>query len=149
MKFRNKKKSGFTLLEMLVVIAIAAMILSFIFVSIRSAKQKSRDSKRESDAKQLQSILSIYANDRGLYPTCAAETIINGSTDCLSTELVSSGAMQSNRLSTDPLQTGTCGGSNSYVYCYQSANGSTYTIRYSLETNTVPGKSAGWQTVNP
>ncbi len=147
-----KKNSGFTLLEMLVVTALAAMILSFVFVSIRSAKQKSRDTRREADVKQLQSILSIYVTNRGLYPVCATETIINGASDCFSSLLILSDAVQSNKLSTDPLAsaTGVCGAAGSYVYCYQSINNATsYIIRYSLETDSISGKSAGWQNVSP
>lgn len=147
-----KTKNGFTLLEMLVVTALAAMILSFVFVSVRSAKQKSRDSRREADIKQLQSILSIYVTNRGFYPACPAEVVINGASDCLSSVLILSDASQANKISTDPLgaSAGACGAVDSYVYCYQSTNNATsYTIRYALETNSISGKSAGWQSATP
>lgn len=143
---KNNRKSGFTLLEVLVVVAIAGMIMSFVMSSMTKAKQKSRDSRREQDMKQFQNALSLYVSNTGLYPICASEVIINGTTDCLSVALLTAQAMQG-RVPVDPLRgaTGTCGAAGSYVYCYQSANGFTYAIRYALETNEILGKSAGWQ----
>jgi hypothetical protein len=56
-------------------------------------------------------------------------------------------------LPSDPLggRMGICNLAGNYVYCYQSANGRSYTIHYLLETSSIPGKSAGIQTltVNP
>jgi len=143
---RKNKNKGFTILELLVVIAIAAMILSVVFSQMRATRQKSRDARREQDMKQLQDALAIHANNAFLYPVCPVEVVINGTSDCLSSALLSSKAMQG-RVSFDPLDTGggTCGGADSYVYCYQSANGASYSLRYRLETNAIPGKSAGWQ----
>ncbi len=146
------KKFGFTLLEMLVVVAIAAMLLSVTMASMRAAKQKSRDSRREEDIKQLQNALSIHATNAGLYPICATEVVVGSSGGaCLSDALISTQSSTQGRVPTDPLgaTSGTCGGAGSYVYCYQSTNGFTYTIRYDLETDNIPGKTAGWQTAAP
>lgn len=148
---KKNKKPGFTLLEVLVVVAIAAMLMSFTIASMRSAKQRNRDSRRESDIKQLQNALGIYATNTGLYPICTSEVVVASAGDtCLGPALISSQAMQGG-VPTDPLgvTSGTCGTAGSYVYCYQSVNGFTYTIRYALETNAISGKSAGWQTATP
>ncbi len=59
---------GFTLIELMVVIAIIAVLTSIISVSIASSKQKSRDSKRVADVKLIQLALSQYYNDNGMYP---------------------------------------------------------------------------------
>jgi len=148
---KKNSKSGFTLLEVLVVVAVMAMLMSFTMASMRRAKQKNRDSRREQDMKQLQNALAIYATNAGLYPICAAEVIVGSAGDtCIGPALLSIQAMQGG-VSTDPLglTTGICGGAGSYVYCYQSPSGFTYTIRYALETDTILGKSAGWQTLTP
>ncbi len=150
LKSQNLEK-GFTLLEVLVGVAIAAMIMSFTMASMRSAKQRNRDARRESDMKQLQNALGLYATNAGLYPICASEVVVGSAGDtCLTPALMSSQATQG-RVPTDPLGavSGACGGLSSYVYCYQSVNGFTYTIRYALETDTIPGKSIGWQTATP
>ncbi len=52
----------------MVVIAIIGMLTAIITVSLSSAKQKSRDSKRLADIKSIQLALSLYYNDNGFYP---------------------------------------------------------------------------------
>ncbi len=59
---------GFTLIELLVVIAIISMLMGIIMVSVSSARQKARDSKRVADLKTIQLALSLYYNDNGMYP---------------------------------------------------------------------------------
>jgi len=145
----QKKGDGFTLIELLIVTVILAVMLSVIFIFVNQARIKSRDAARENGIKQLQVALGLYANNKGFYPVCDPEIRINGVSDCLSVALLAELAVRGSS-QTDPLNTaGVCGESNVYVYCYWSATGSTYTIRYNLETNSILGKSAGWQNVNP
>jgi prepilin-type N-terminal cleavage/methylation domain-containing protein len=153
------RKKGFTLIELLVVIAIIGVLASIIMAAVSAnTRAKSRDARREHDMKTLQDALALYATDTRLYPVCTSEVIINGANDTagncgaatgVAQALINAGALS--RTPADPMGgvSGTCGGAGSYVYCYQSANGTTYTIRYALETNTIKGKTAGWQTVNP
>lgn len=143
------KKRGFTLLEILVVLAIVATLLSFMFISITGTREKSRDAKREQDIRQLKNALQLYITSVGIFPVCDPEEILNGTTDCLSTTLIPNGAIAV--ISDDPINSasGGCGDAGVYVYCYQSTNGSDYTIRYNLEGDEIQGKSAGWQSVTP
>ncbi|PIR69656.1 MAG: hypothetical protein COU47_02000 [Candidatus Niyogibacteria bacterium CG10_big_fil_rev_8_21_14_0_10_46_36] len=149
----HKKKNvmsagGFTILELLVVLAIIGMLASFVFVQTGGFRSNSRDANREESIKQLQNGLDLYHVTHLRYPICS-EVVINGTTDCLSAALVGDGAF--NAAPTDPLGpvTGTCGDPGDYVFCYESTDGVSYTIQYHLETDTVLGKSAGWQTVGP
>ncbi len=145
-KIHSKNFRGFTILELLVVVSVSVMIVSFISVSIVGAKKKSRDAKREEDIKGIQNALSLYAASNRFFPVCA-QTVINGSSDCLSLALIADGSATS--LTKDPLggSNGTCNQSGDYVYCYTCSDGLTYTLEYALETDGVSGKSAGWQTV--
>lgn len=61
------KKFGFTLIEILVVIAIIALLASFAVVALSSATKKGRDSKRKSDVNQIGKFLglSCYLPDAG------------------------------------------------------------------------------------
>lgn len=143
-------RQGFTLIELLVVTAILGVLLAVIFVTVSGARAKSRDASREERIRQIRNALDIYNVNHLQFPICATETVINGTTDCLSVALISDGAIQS-AVSIDPLGAadGTCGDPGDYVFCYQSDDGSTYTIRYNLETDSILGKSAGWQIVRP
>jgi prepilin-type N-terminal cleavage/methylation domain-containing protein len=48
-----KKKGGFTLFELLVVIAVIGILSSFILVSVSSSRAKARDAKRESNLREI------------------------------------------------------------------------------------------------
>lgn len=64
----NKNKKGFTLIELLVVIAIIGLLTTLAVVALDSARTKSRDAKRVTDIKQIQTALELYFNDHGGYP---------------------------------------------------------------------------------
>ena len=53
-------QKGFTLIELLVVIAIIGMLSSVVLASLNSAREKSRDARRLSDVRQLQTALELY-----------------------------------------------------------------------------------------
>ena len=58
----------FTLIELLVVIAIIGLLSSVVMASLRTAREKSRDSKRLRDLKELQTALYFYYNDNNAFP---------------------------------------------------------------------------------
>ena len=64
----NKAKNGFTLIEILVVVAIIGLLSSIIFVSITSARQKARDAIRFADIKRLDTAIKQYILDHGEAP---------------------------------------------------------------------------------
>ncbi len=59
---RNKER-GFTLIELLVVIAIIGLLSSVVLSSLNSARTKSRDARRLSDIRQIQTALELYFDD--------------------------------------------------------------------------------------
>ncbi len=67
------KRLGFTLMEMLIVIAIISILISLGIVSFSSAQKKARDSKRRADMKAVQNAWEqYYADNDGVYPaTCS------------------------------------------------------------------------------
>ena len=64
----KQNKKGFTLIELLVVIAIIGLLSTLAVIALNNARQKSRDARRVSDVKQIQSALELYYNDVNGYP---------------------------------------------------------------------------------
>lgn len=139
---------GFTIIELLVVLAIIALIASVVVAMFSSARAKSRDATREENMKSLENALALYATNTRTFPhPTPAGGVCLGATDgsdTVSQQLVSSGAIGA--IPRDPMQN--CATTNQQ-YHYTSTDGSTYTITYYLETSSIPGKSAGRQTVSP
>ena len=73
-----KNKKGFTLIELLVVIAIIGLLATLSVVALNNARQKSRDAKRVSDIKQIQTALELYFVDNNGYPTEAVPGVVLG-----------------------------------------------------------------------
>ena len=73
-----KKRRGFTIIELLVVVAIIGILSSIVMVSLGSSKQKSRDAKRVSDIKTLQLALATYYSDKTSYPTRLGDLVTGG-----------------------------------------------------------------------
>jgi len=63
-----KKQKGFTLIEMLVVIAIIAVIMAVVITSITRARAAARDVERTTVANQIVLALEQYREKRGAYP---------------------------------------------------------------------------------
>ena len=61
-------RRGFTLIELLVVIAIIGLLSSVVLASLSAARTKSRDARRLSDIRQLQTALEMHYNDYNSYP---------------------------------------------------------------------------------
>lgn len=151
-------KKAFTLIELLVVIAVIAMLSSFSLALMSGSKARGRDARREGDMKQIQDGLQIYATNRQHYPACGTLNSanpsdplntyikINGRTDCMSSVLLGESFMVG--VPVDPLlgTSNDCSDASAHIYCYVS-DGFTYILKYRLETETIYGKSAGWQGV--
>ncbi len=73
-----KTQKGFTLIELLVVIAIIGLLSTLSVVALNNARMKSRDAKRVSDIKQIQTALELYFNDVNSYPAALGTSIANG-----------------------------------------------------------------------
>lgn len=137
----NQKKKGFTLIELLVVVAIIGLLATMSVVAFNMARSKTRDSRRVSDVKQLQTALAMYYADNNGYPTnsefVSGNSLSNGST----TYMV--------RIPTPPLPSndGSCPvGITDYIY--NSANTNTYTISYCLG-GTTGDLAPGYATATP
>ncbi len=66
-KNMNNKK-GFTLVEMLVVIAIIAILSSIFLVGLGGFRKQAYDTRRISDVQKIQTFLELYYNQNRFYP---------------------------------------------------------------------------------
>ena len=76
------QKRGFTLIEMLIVIAIIAILSAIVLTGVTGFQASARDTARIGDLKNIQDYLELYYNKCGFYPgqydasagTCTAGT---------------------------------------------------------------------------
>jgi len=85
------KKNGFTLLELIIAMAIISMLAGFGISKYPGLQKTSRDTQRKSDLKQYQTALESYANRKGGFYPCRISSILasdkSGSAPYLCTDL--------------------------------------------------------------
>ena len=66
---RANAKKGFTLIEVLTVIAIIGILSAIVMLSVSSSQKKGRDGRRISDINQIRLALSLYYDANNSYPS--------------------------------------------------------------------------------
>lgn len=74
----KRTQSGFTLIELLVVIAIIGLLSTLAVVALNSARLRSRDAKRVSDIRQIQTALELGFSETSNYPVAVAPGVVLG-----------------------------------------------------------------------
>ncbi|MBI3589199.1 MAG: type II secretion system protein [Candidatus Liptonbacteria bacterium] len=64
-------RKGFTLIEILVVVAIIAILASIVVYGVGPAQKKARDARRLSDLHGVQTLLEVYHQNAGKYPAAS------------------------------------------------------------------------------
>ena len=70
--------SGFTLIEMLIVIAIIAILAGIVLTGVRGFQATARDTKRIGDIRNIQNLLELHFTRNGVYPATFAELSVLG-----------------------------------------------------------------------
>ena len=88
------KKEGFTIIEVVLVLAIAGLIFLMVFIALPALQRNQRDTARKSDVSTVSSAVSSYTgNNRGDYPTAAQlqdyVTDVSENTDAAEIDVVS------------------------------------------------------------
>ena len=115
----GKKSHGFTLVELLIVLAIIAILISIGLASIRRAQASAHDGQRRSDIQTIRGALEQFYADRNVYPGALVD-------------------LQNNPAATNPyLRDVPEDPVTNAVYYYDHIGGSnqTYCIGADLETN--------------
>lgn len=63
-----RKQDGFTIIELLIVIAIIGILATLVLTNFSSAQAKGRDSVRQNDIGALSRSLELYHTENGAYP---------------------------------------------------------------------------------
>lgn len=70
---KQRKQSGFTIIEVLIVLAIAGLILLVVFLAVPALQRNSRNTQRKNDVQNVVGALQEYQNNNsGKLPTTAA-----------------------------------------------------------------------------
>lgn len=142
------KRKAFTLIELLIVIAIIGVLAAALYPTIRDALSRGRDAAREGDINNIITALETYNSDYGTYPPYAG--CVDGSTtgvfrDPDDTENVAMTYFKSLKPPVDPspnrsLPSGLsdaaalCIQDGFYYYEYIGANGLEYLVSTIMET---------------
>lgn len=69
------KRAGFTLIEMLVVVAVIGLLSSAVLVGLEDARERARDSRRIADLRAVQNGLEVFYSENQYYPRDAYDAI--------------------------------------------------------------------------
>lgn len=137
--FFRLPSQGFTLLEMLVVIAIIAVIIGLALPNFLGARERARDYKRKAEMAGLKAAFRLYYQDYNKYPGWSVGTKIlgcgtNGTSECpvcTTAEFAAGGADGCQTIYMRKLPKDTSGGVE-YRY-YQTNAGDDFRLKVSLE----------------
>jgi len=113
------RQSGFSLIELLVVISMIGILASILVPNYLGVRSKGRDTQRKADLLQIQTAMELYRSDNDSYPASlpACDSVFS-----------SGGITYMQKLPCDPMNT------SPYLYAYQSVpDGSAYTLAVCLE----------------
>lgn len=116
-------KKGFTLIELIIVVAIIGILASIVLVGLGGFRAKGRDARRIADLRQTQNALELYFAKTGAYPSDTTWA-------ALTTTLTGAG-IGVNQVPNDPVTT------RSYGYCPALSN-SRYAVGAALEDTNNP-----------
>lgn len=77
-KTLKKASSGFTIIELLIVIAIIAILAGLVLNNFQGAQAKARDTQRVTDINNIHSKLEEYHNENNNYPSTVAAASFPG-----------------------------------------------------------------------
>ena len=130
---QKRSIQGFTLIEMLIVIAVISILAGIVLVGVTGFQETARDTKRIGDLRGVQNSLELYYTRCGFYPqTTGGGANCSGGANIttwahLAQAMKSVGIISDeSKLPTDPKETND-------EYAYESPDGFIYVLRATLE----------------
>jgi prepilin-type N-terminal cleavage/methylation domain-containing protein len=132
------KRRGFTLIEILIVVAIIAILASVVLVGLGPTQSLGRDARRVSDLHEVQNGLELFYNKSGAYPVPTVATWGPATTAGTFSNLLTTANIGVSVIPNDPNT------ANNYVYAWTAAGGS-YILAATLEN----GSGGSWAAYQP
>lgn len=86
-KLKQRKQEGFTIIEVLIVLAIAGLIMLVVFMAVPALQRNSRNTQRKNDVSTLLGAIQEYSNNNnGAMPTAATDFLPNAKRGFYSTD---------------------------------------------------------------
>jgi len=129
-----KQNKGFTLIEMLIVIAIIAILSAVVLTGVSGFQASARDTARIGDLKNIQDYLELYYNKCGFFPgTFSSGSCVSGTPNQSWSDLANtmSAAGVTNQFPSDPLSAS----GKSFCYGVNSSGGQDYVLGAVLESS--------------
>lgn len=142
----RQRRLGFTLLELLVVMAVIGILVTVVVFSVKNAQDKGADSRRKQDLRAIATALVSYYGDNEAYPPpCSPCPSSFEATSNAIDPWIPNLSSYIQRLPTDPKQTGIssggCAGKKN-VYCYiASLNRLSFVLWAQLENANDPERT--------
>ncbi len=77
-KYKSKREEGFTIIEVLIVLAIAGLIILIVFLAVPALQRNSRNTQRRNDVQAALGSFQEYMNNQnGALPTTPAVGVAN------------------------------------------------------------------------
>ncbi len=78
LKLQKKLQAGFTIIELLIVIAIIGILATLVLTNFQGAQAKGRDTVRKNDINSIYQKLEEYYNENGAYPSTVVAADLPG-----------------------------------------------------------------------
>ncbi|MBI4085371.1 MAG: type II secretion system protein [Candidatus Liptonbacteria bacterium] len=137
-------KKGFTLIEILIVVAIIAVLASIVLIGFGPAQRQGRDARRISDLRQSQNALELYYSKCGYYPGTAQATYPCGARASVNTWSGVQAALTGSNIGVSQIPNDLSGGAT--YYYGTDGNGTSYVIGATLEDQNNPALQNSYKT---
>ena len=135
----KQKQTGFTIIELLVVIVVIGILATVIIIAYNGAQDRARFASYRSDISRINDAIQVYFGEKGSYPYDASVGSTPGSSYCITgtTSFMSNTGLAPSYINPMPKVSSVPNGTY-YAYCWKGAGDEYKLIRLVSSPNTLP-----------